>query len=205
MKRLLLVMVAVAAPAAANGPQGVVTYVWTTTSQGSGTHVDQPTIASFDVPLAAMLTGTIRTSDISNIQLAYPGLSLTSFGATPMGVELAAYVDPTSGMPLYLSGEQGLRIAGYQGAIGGDSFLSITFDAPAFAPDGQPLAGVADRYDAQNDGAPYSGDPTAGYWTAQILIIDPLVPEPTSWAMMTGGFGIVGGAMRRSKRSVRFA
>jgi len=31
------------------------------------------------------------------------------------------------------------------------------------------------------------------------------VPEPASWAMMLGGFGLVGGAMRRRKAAVRFA
>jgi hypothetical protein len=31
------------------------------------------------------------------------------------------------------------------------------------------------------------------------------VPEPASWAMMLGGFGLVGGAMRRRRVTVRFA
>lgn len=31
------------------------------------------------------------------------------------------------------------------------------------------------------------------------------VPEPASWALMIGGFGLVGGAMRARKRQVRFA
>ena len=31
------------------------------------------------------------------------------------------------------------------------------------------------------------------------------VPEPTNWALMLGGFGLVGGAMRRRKLSLRFA
>ncbi len=35
------------------------------------------------------------------------------------------------------------------------------------------------------------------------------VPEPATWAMMIGGFGMVGGAMRRTRRkqkvSVKFA
>jgi len=31
------------------------------------------------------------------------------------------------------------------------------------------------------------------------------VPEPASWALMLGGFGLVGGAMRRRKTQVRFA
>jgi len=31
------------------------------------------------------------------------------------------------------------------------------------------------------------------------------VPEPASWALMLGGFGLVGGAMRRRRTSVAFA
>lgn len=31
------------------------------------------------------------------------------------------------------------------------------------------------------------------------------VPEPATWAMMIGGFGLVGGAMRRRRAAVRFA
>lgn len=31
------------------------------------------------------------------------------------------------------------------------------------------------------------------------------VPEPSTWAMMVGGFGLLGGAMRRRKLAVRFA
>lgn len=31
------------------------------------------------------------------------------------------------------------------------------------------------------------------------------VPEPASWAMMLGGFGLVGGAMRRRKAKISFA
>ena len=31
------------------------------------------------------------------------------------------------------------------------------------------------------------------------------VPEPASWAMMLGGFGLIGGAMRRRRTLIRFA
>nr|WP_084192404.1 PEPxxWA-CTERM sorting domain-containing protein [Parasphingorhabdus marina] len=31
-------------------------------------------------------------------------------------------------------------------------------------------------------------------------IVSPAVPEPATWAMMIGGFGLVGGAMRRRKK-----
>jgi len=206
VKKLLLAALVAAAPAGASNPQGVVTYTWTTTSQGYGSHVDQPTMASFDVPLASLLAGKILYSDITNIQLGYPGLTLTSFTPTSIGMDFAAYVDPVTGAPIFHDLDQGLGIVGYQGAMFGDSFLAITFDAVAYTPGGQPLSSVADQYNALDNGAPYAGYPTAGYWTARILIIDPGVPEPASWAMMLGGFGLVGGVMRsRRKTAVTFA
>jgi len=38
-----------------------------------------------------------------------------------------------------------------------------------------------------------------------VSVIGGAVPEPASWAMMLGGFGLVGGAMRRRRTAVRFA
>ena len=48
---------------------------WTTTSQGFGTHVDQPSSALFQVPLSAVLSGQINYGDISNIHFAYAGIT----------------------------------------------------------------------------------------------------------------------------------
>jgi hypothetical protein len=38
-----------------------------------------------------------------------------------------------------------------------------------------------------------------------LQVVTGAVPEPSSWAMFIGGFGMVGGAMRRRKTAVRFA
>lgn len=206
MKQIVLAALIAIAPAAAAQAGDMVTYSWTTTSQGFGSHVDQPTLATFQVPLASVLAGKILYSDITNIQLAYPGLSLTSFTPTSIGLDSAAFVDPVTGAPVYHDVDQGLGVVGYQGAMFGDSFLSITFDAVAYTPNGQPLASVADQYNALNNGAPYAGYPTAGYWTATFPVVtSPGVPEPASWAMMIGGFGLIGVAMRRRKTTTSFA
>jgi len=206
MKKLFLAALIAIAPAAAAQAGDMVTYSWTTTSQGFGSHVDQPTLATFQVPLASVLAGKILYSDITNIQLAYPGLSLTSFTPTSIGLDSAAFVDPVTGAPVYHDVNQGLGVVGYQGALFGDSFLSITFDSVAYTPGGQPLTSVADQYNALNNGAPYAGYPTAGYWTATFPIVTPpSVPEPAAWAMMVGGFGLIGGAMRRRKTTISFA
>ena len=201
MKKCFLAALIAIAPAGAAQAGDVVIYTWTTTSQGFGSHVDQPTSASFEVPLASVLAGKILYSDITNIQLVYPGLTLTSFTPTSIGLDATAYVDPLTGAPIFHDLNQGLGVVGYQGGLFSDSFLSITFDAVAYTPGGQPLAAVADQYNALKDGAPYAGYPTAGYWTAAIPIPTPRVPEPASWATMVGGFGMIGGALRRRKRT----
>jgi len=40
---------------------------------------------------------------------------------------------------------------------------------------------------------------------AQLPPPDPGVPEPATWAMMLGGFGLIGGTMRSRRAKVRFA
>jgi hypothetical protein len=205
IKKLFLAALATVGAAGAAQANDVVIYTWTTTSQGFGSHVDQPTSASFEVPLASVQAGKILYSDISNIQLVYPGLTLTSFTQTSIGLDNAAYVDPLTGAPIFHGLDQGLGVVGYQGGLFSDSFLSITFDAVAYTQGGQPLSAVADQFNALNNGAPYAGYPTAGYWTAAIVIPTPTVPEPASWAMMVGGFGLIGGALRaRRKTAVGF-
>jgi len=196
MKKLLLAALVALAPVGAAQAGDFVTYTWTTTSQGFGSHVDQPTSASFEVPLSSVLAGKILYSDITNIQLTYPGLTLTSFTPTSIGLDNAAYVDPTTGAPIYHDLDQGLGVIGYQGGLFSDSFLSITFDSVAYTSGGQSLAAVADQFNALNNGAPYAGYPTAGYWTATIPTQTSGVPEAASWAMMVCGFGMIGGAMR---------
>jgi len=41
--------------------------------------------------------------------------------------------------------------------------------------------------------------------SAAFTLLSGSVPEPASWALMLGGFGLVGGAMRRRRASVSFA
>ena len=45
------------------------------------------------------------------------------------------------------------------------------------------------------------GNADAAQFVIKTLTPSPGVPEPAAWAMMLGGFGIVGAAMRRRKLS----
>lgn len=197
MKKLILAAIACTAPLYAVQAQQV-TYTWTTTNNHGGL---QPTTASFDVSLSAVQSGTITALDISNIQLAYPGLTLTDFVVSSGGLDNAAYVDPTTGAFIFHDKDQSLSVIGYQGGLFSDTFLSITLDNP-YSPFGVLLNSVADQYNALNNGSADAGFPTAGYWTASFPTTSSPAPEPATWAMMILGFAAVGFAMR-ARKSVR--
>lgn len=65
-----------------------------------------------------------------------------------------------------------------------------------------------DRYSNFNNAFsfPDTTDSTAGAWLGgNVFLGTRAVPEPASWAMMLGGFGVVGGALRaRRKAAVSF-
>jgi hypothetical protein len=63
------------------------------------------------------------------------------------------------------------------------------------------------EFDADITKATFSGL-ADGYVAVDNVVADfvaPPAPEPASWAMMLGGFGLVGAAMRRRKSAVSFA
>ena len=77
----------------------MVTYTWTTTSEGFGQHVSAPSSATFEVPLSDVRAGVIPQSDISNIELTYPGLSFDSAVTSSGGLDFAAFVNPVVAQP----------------------------------------------------------------------------------------------------------
>jgi len=74
-------------------------------------------------------------------------------------------------------------------SVGSDGLLNLEFfeqfDDSSVSPDGQWLSGTLTiQYEADDT-------PTPG------------VPEPTTWAMMIGGLGLVGAFLRRSRKAAR--
>jgi hypothetical protein len=64
---------------------------------------------------------------------------------------------------------------------------------------------VNDTYRVSLTVSGLGGDPQSLSVYAKMGDGDGAVPEPASWAMMLGGFGLVGGAMRRRKATISFA
>jgi PEP-CTERM motif len=172
----------------------LVTYSWTTTSQGFGSHLSQPSSATFQVPLSDVHNGVIPFSDITNIEFAYPGLTFNNSAPSSIGIDFSAFVDPVTGAFVFHDVGQGLAAIAFAGTDINTTttLLSITID--------NPVAGrVADTFNALNGGAAFAGFPTAGFWTASFPATP--TPEPPTLALL--GAGLVGVAMaRRRKTSV---
>ncbi len=180
--RLLLVVglsAWVATPARADP---MVTYDWVTDSPIGMA----PTTASFQVPLSVVQSGMITQTDITNIQFSFPGIDPLPY-TTPssIGLDNTAFVDPTTGLPIFHDANQGLAVAAYHDQLFGNVFLSILFDYPG-----------GDTYNAIN-GGPGSLGRGSGHWTALV----PKVPEPGSLVLLTCGVLSVLGYSRRRMRA----
>jgi hypothetical protein len=185
---VLISVVGLAAPAQA---VPMVTYSWTTTSEGPA-----PSSATFEAPLSDVLNGVIPQSDNTDIQLFYPGLTFDSAATSSIGFDFSAFVDPGTGAFIFHDVNQGLAVIAFAGTDinAATTFLSITVDNPNLM-----LNGVADEFNALNNGSSDAGFPTAGFWTASFP--STAVPEPSTWTMMLLGFAGLGFAGYRRARA----
>jgi hypothetical protein len=85
------------------------------------------------------------------------------------------------------------------GSVQNSARLSFPFILGAFDPN------LDDTYKVTLTVTGLSERPTSLTTYAQVGAGAGAVPEPASWALMLGGFGLIGGAMRRRKAQVRFA
>jgi hypothetical protein len=204
IKSVLAVATFVAATVFSVQAQAVpmVTYTWTTTSEGFGQHVSEPSTATFEVPLSDVLNGVISQFDITNIQLSYPGLTFNSVVTSSDGSDFSAFVNPVTGAFIFHDAGQGLGVIAFAGTDinSATTFLSITIDNEGFNNSGLPLGNVKDQFNALNNGNPDAGFPTAGFWTASFPTVA-AVPEPSTWAMMILGFCGVGFMAYRRKQN----
>jgi hypothetical protein len=146
--------------------------------------------------LSDVLNGVIPQSDITDIQLFYPGLTFDSAAVSSIGFDFSAFVDPVTGAFIFHDATQGLAVIAFAGTDinAATTFLSITVDNP-----NPTLNGVADEFNALNNGSAFAGFPTAGFWTASFPSSTG-VPEPSTWALILLGFvglGYVG--LRKAK------
>jgi hypothetical protein len=172
----------------------MVTYTWTTTSEGFGPVVGEPSSATFQVPLSDVQAGVIPQFDVTNIQLAYPGLSFSGTTTSSTGFDFAAYVNPLTGAFIFHDVNQGFSVFAYAPDLFNyDTYLSILVDNPV-------SGGVQDQFNALNHNSPDAGFPTAGFWTASFPTVA-AVPEPSTWAMMILGFCGLGFMAYRRKQN----
>jgi hypothetical protein len=81
-------------------------------------------------------------------------------------------------------------------------FVDLDFDVPMF-----PYATFTAQLTASGSstdlGFIFYHEPS--FWDLDNVNLDAAVPEPATWAMMIGGFGLVGGAARRRATQVSYA
>ena len=131
------------------------------------------------------------------------GNLLTSATITPGGGTLEGYFRRVSISPFAATAGTHYVI----GAYTTDNASSVGTDQGGSANFNSAVTFYSDRYSNFNGAFSFPGSvegfPDAGWLGANFELAGG-VPEPSSWAMMVGGFGLMGAALRR-RTAIRFA
>ncbi len=176
--------------------------------------------------------GDFETGDLSDWSANTPFSSVTNNygGYTAQHGDYFAYVDAGLGMDAFSTLSQTFTLQAGQTLTGFAGFKAndyLPFDDSAYlAINGSHLldwnVGSVGDYGSSGWTSFSFTAATAGDYTLELgvanhgdnsfpstAVLDNVslsaVPEPASWAMMLGGFGMVGGAMRARSRALRFA
>ena len=177
----LLASVAMAAPASA------ATITYTYTSVFTGTNNGNP------FTIGATFTGVGDTNNTTTIG-GVPGIRLSSFTALADGPY-------TISTPFIFGFNTAQGIVGF-GVTGANAF---TFESAALIGYNgvSNIAAVTTPFVTNASFATDRGNIVLTGQTAGVFSAVVSVPEPASWAMMIGGVGLVGGALRRRNARVR--
>ena len=174
----------------------------------SGSWMDMAAFQNFLVPVTLASAAKIDEFDIYTPgSLAPFGASVTlrvrsDVGGMPAGTNLFELNSTLS----YVSGSGVATLAGA-------SFTPFNLAAGTYW---LGLSGTSQELDwssftgLPNDGWQLGGEsvqgrPVIGGLAFRVLGTHDAVPEPASWALMLGGFGLVGSAMRRKREAVQIA
>jgi hypothetical protein len=149
---------------------------------------------------------TVPTGDVLSTLVVQNGTSIFAGDANNPGDQLFMGIASGSGVSLPDGFASSKGLLGYtlisSGMIGTDILANLGASDPA----GFTLPGATK----------FSGPLGAGTYTLWILDgdrpVDPYklslgvspVPEPASWALMISGFGLIGGALRRTRKTINF-
>jgi hypothetical protein len=125
--------------------------------------------------------------------------SSTSFDFNNVTGSFAGITD--FGNPVPASGTTASKVQFYRGDFGGGIGISVD-GLTRFVADGLQLYSGTTSAPSFVAGQ-YTLAPLYGYGASSVTVsylASGAVPEPASWAMMLGGFGLVGGALRRRQQ-----
>ena len=150
-----------------------------------------PSLVSPDGIVAGSILVTFDKSKAANNQTS--GISLIGLNIK-LGSQIAFSYQPAWDL-MVIGGEQ----AGTTGAFANTDDFTLSF----FSASSTPMWGSFFYYQVTN------GNTVFESWNDDVVVTGSTIspaPEPANWAMMVGGFGLVGGAMRsRRKTAVAFS